>query len=165
MNIVLLECLIVLPVPETRARRHASPGGRGVERRWRGGPECGRLCGEADASPVGRQRNARQADAPHDDRETAPEADLPPGPAGLDSALGAAILRINAGLDLDTEVVESALAITGDLPESLRVADLSVHVRALGIDSGCDMTPHAGARTVLTSHAACVTFRASSVTV
>ena len=110
--------------------------------------------------------------------EAAPRGD----PAGFDSALGAAILRINASLDLDTvlvEVVESARALTGarlgviatvdeagapldfvfsgftseeehalaawpesarlfahfrNLPGPLRVADLSAHVRALGIE-------------------------------
>ena len=135
------------------------------------------------------RRETAQATGTTPDGKPSPEGDgtgrqtnPPPDSAGFDSALGAAILRINASLDLDTvlaEAVESARALTGarwgiiatvdeagapqdflfsgftpeeeralaawperaqlfayfrHLPGPLRVADLSVHVRALGIE-------------------------------
>ena len=46
------------------------------------------------------------AETPPNGDEIASEAGPPPGPAAFDSALGAAILRINANLDLDTALAE-----------------------------------------------------------
>ena len=69
-----------------------------------------------EAAPRADNRPKRPAETPPNGDEIASEAGPPPGPAGFDSALGAAILRINASLDLDTvlaEVVESARALTG----------------------------------------------------
>ena len=74
-------------------------------------PEDSGSTPEAEASTGGGEA-ARDAD------KTTPDTDAPPDPdpAERDSALGAAILRIGASLDLDTvlaEVVESARALTG----------------------------------------------------
>ena len=62
--------------------------------------------------------SARETEASREGDEATPEAESPPepDPGKCASALGAAILRIGASLDLDTvleEVVESARVLTG----------------------------------------------------
>ena len=93
-----------------------TPGNKGMP------PEAAAMPGTGTA----REAEARRETPPHADTtttEAAREAEAPrggggtpPDPADRDSALGAAILRIGASLDLDTvlaEVVASARALTG----------------------------------------------------